>query len=192
MKGLQPSSQSWVDAALADLPTLLTDHAHCERKAAWTALRLISHHGDRATMVTQLSRLAREELVHFERVIAELARRGVEYAPLPAAGYAAELLKLVRSRTRLLDELLICAVIEARSHERFERLIAACSDRELAAFYEDLAEAEARHEGLYLSLAQEETGADAETVGQRLAELLSAEEKILHRPDQPLRMHAGG
>lgn len=192
MKGLLPSSKAWVDAALSDVSTLLIDHAHCERKAAWTALRLIAHHGDRVKMVTQLSRLAREELVHFERVIAELGRRGLSYAPLPAAGYAAELLKLVRQRTRLLDELLVCAIIEARSHERFERLIASATDGELVAMYRDLAEAEARHEGLYLTLAAEESGADAATIEARLSELLSAEAEILQRPNQPVRMHAGG
>jgi tRNA-(ms[2]io[6]A)-hydroxylase len=191
---LRPSSDAWVAAALDDLETLLVDHAHCERKAAATALKLIARYGDRPRIVHELSRLAREELVHFERVVAHLEKRGSQLRALPSAGYAAALLDLVDPSERLRDELLVCALIEARSCERFVRLASAAAERapELAAFYAELAQAEARHESLYVELAQTETAHDARAISARLAELARLEGEIVHRPAQPLRMHAGG
>jgi tRNA-(ms[2]io[6]A)-hydroxylase len=188
---LSRSSDAWVAAALADLPTLLVDHAHCERKAAQTALRLMAQHASWTRLVAEMSRLAREELVHFERVLGELKVRGLVLKPLPSAGYAAELFALVRREpaVRAVDELLICALIEARSHERFARLADAVPDPRLRAFYDDLGEAEERHGALYVRLAQE---LSASSVGPRLDELAAREAEIVHRPAQPLRMHAGG
>ena len=183
---LAPSSDSWVRAALGDLPTLLLDHAHCEKKAAHTAVRYIFTYPEWPSLVTGMSRLAREELVHFERCLKELERRGLAFKPLQSASYAAELFKLCRDRA---DEMLACALIEARSHERFVRLEAALDgEPELAAFYRDLGEAEARHGELYVELAREAGGA----VEKRLAELSAAEAAIVARPGLPLRMHAGG
>lgn len=190
-----PSSAAWVAAAVADLPTLLIDHAHCERKAAQTALRLIQQHTGWARLVEAMSRLAREELVHFERVLGELRARGVALRPLQSAGYAQALFAWIRRAPehRTIDELLLCALIEARSHERFERLVEAVPDARLRDFYDDLREAEARHGALYVSLAEEAAGESRrEEVRGRLAELTSREAEIVHRPDQPLRMHAGG
>jgi tRNA-(ms[2]io[6]A)-hydroxylase len=201
---LTPSSDSWVAAALADLPTLLVDHAHCERKAAQTALRFMAQHSDWETLIAPLSRLAREELVHFERVLRELAFRELPFRSLPAANYAAGLMAALRPATlprtgpgavrswqghRTIDEMLACALIEARSHERFVRLAAATDDARLRDLYEDLLAAEERHGSLYLELAQECAGAD---VSVRLAELSAHEAEVLARPGQPVRMHAGG
>jgi tRNA-(ms[2]io[6]A)-hydroxylase len=92
----------------------------------------------------------------------------------------------------VVDEMLCCALIEARSHERFERLAAAVPDARLAGFYADLAEAEARHGALYVELAEEAAGPDASGVQPRLAALAAQESQIVARPNQPLRMHAGG
>ena len=192
---IAPSSAAWVAAAVADLPTLLVDHAHCERKAAQTALRFMQQHTDWPRLVLAMSRLAREELVHFERVLAELKARDLVLRPLPSAGYARELFALARpaQQHRTVDELLLCALIEARSHERFVRLARALPDVRLRAFYEDLGVAEARHGGLYVSLAEEAAApSPREEVQVRLAELSALEAAIVHRPAQPLRMHAGG
>lgn len=183
---IEPSRDTWVQAALADLDTLLLDHAHCEKKAAQTAVRFIFKHAEWPTLVSSMSRLAREELVHFERCLRELEHRGVAFRNLQSASYAAALFAHARSAV---DELLCCALIEARSHERFERLAAAVPDARLAAFYHDLCEAEARHGSLYVALAEERAGGP---VDARLAELSRAEGEVIARPGQPLRMHAGG
>ncbi len=187
-----PSSDAWVRAACAEVGTLLIDHAHCEKRAASTAVRYLFKYPDWPALVGAMSRLAREELVHFERVLKELEARGVPFRGLPSANYAAALFELVRSedaRARKVDELLCCALIEARSHERFVRLAAAVDDARLARFYDELAEAEARHGEIYVELAAEAAGADVQA---RLDELAAAEAEIVARPGQPTRMHAGG
>lgn len=189
-----PSSESWVRAACADLSTLLVDHAHCEKRAASTAVRYLFKYPDWPALLGAMSRLAREELVHFERVLKELEARGVPFRGLPSGNYAAALFELVRSgdaRARKVDELLCCALIEARSHERFVRLAAAlpAEDARLAKFYGELAEAEARHGEIYVELAEEAAGAGVQA---RLAELTAAEAGIVARPGQATRMHAGG
>jgi tRNA-(ms[2]io[6]A)-hydroxylase len=199
---LAPSRDSWVQAALAGLPTLLVDHAHCERKAAQTALKLMAQHADWPALVAPLSRLAREELVHFERVQRELGARGLRFGQLPSASYGSALLALRRPAgpppgtgprswqgPRTVDDMLVCAIIEARSHERFVRLAAATDDARLRVLYQALLEAEERHGQLYLELAAVVAGGD---VGARLGELCRAEDDIIHRPGQPVRMHAGG
>ncbi|HEY1584233.1 MAG TPA: tRNA isopentenyl-2-thiomethyl-A-37 hydroxylase MiaE, partial [Polyangia bacterium] len=135
---------------------------------------------------------AREELVHFERVLKEMEARGVPFRGLASASYAAGLFAAARSedaRARKVDEMLCCALIEARSHERFERLGAAIEDERLARFYGELAEAEARHGELYVELATEAAG---EPVAARLEQLAGLEAEIVARPGQPVRMHAGG
>ncbi len=194
---IRPSSRAWVRAACADLGTLLVDHAHCEKRAASTAVRYLFRYPDWPALVGAMSRLAREELVHFERVLKECEARGVTFRGLPSANYATALFGLVRSedaRARKVDEMLACALIEARSHERFERLQAGLPVEEdrLARFYAELAEAEARHGELYVELAVEAAGGDAAAVAARLEELAAAEGEIVARPGQPTRMHSGG
>lgn len=193
MEGLVPSSDAWIAAALADLdqksPKLLLDHAHCERRAAAMALKHVDRHAGWPRLAERLSRLAREELVHFERVLGELRARGVPFRAQPGAGYGAALFAAVRPGEKIVDEMLVCAIIEARSHERFERLTAALGSAGLGPLYADLREAEARHGDIYLDLAHEAAGAD---VGARLAELLAHEASVVARPGQPIRMHAGG
>lgn len=195
---LVPSSQAWVDAACAELGTLLVDHAHCEKRAASTAVRYLFKYPDWPALVVAMSRLAREELVHFERVLKELEARGVPFRGLPSANYAAELFARARSddrpddaRARSVDELLCCALIEARSHERFVRLGAALppSEARLAKLYDELAEAEARHGDIYIDLATEAAGGP---IAERLEQLAAAEAEIVARPGQAIRMHAGG
>jgi tRNA-(ms[2]io[6]A)-hydroxylase len=181
-----PSSPSWIDAALGALPVILLDHAVCERKAAQTAIRHVSRHPDWPGLPTRLSRLAREELVHFERVLEELRRREIPFRPAPSARYAAELFAAARDTA---DEMLLCGLIEARSHERFVHLARRVEDARLRALYEDLLEAEARHGDIYLELAEEAAGSD---VSARLAELVRHEAEVVARPGQPVRMHAGG
>ena len=107
---------------------------------------------------------------------------------MQSANYASELFKACRQSSRV-DEMLACALIEARSRERFERLAHAVPDERLAAFFSELGEAEARHGELYLELAEEAQGG---SIVERLAELTAREAEIVARPHQPLRMHSGG
>lgn len=148
----------WFAAATADLQALLSDHLHCERKAAENALSLIRRYPHRGGSVDALGRLAHEETSHVVQVAALLARRG--WAPRADTPnlYARGLFAEVRDREplRLLDTLLVAAFIEARSHERLDLLargFARAGEEELAAFYRALATAEDRHAEIFLELA---------------------------------------
>lgn len=137
---------------------LLLDHAHLERKAAGSAVNLLFRYPEHPFLQRPLSELAREELTHFECVLRQLEARGGGMARQRASPYAGTLHSEVRTREpeRLLDTLLVAALIEARSCERFTLLADgfAESDPELAAFYRQLLASEARHHGVYLRLAE--------------------------------------
>lgn len=179
----------WLAVALSDLDRTLGDHAHCEKKAAASALKLVADHPERPDLVRALAKLAQEELQHFLGVLNELQRRG---APLPADEgdpYAQRLLALARpGAARLLDRLLVAALIEARSHERLVLLAGAAplEDR-LRQFYGRLAASEAGHERLFIQLAGSvATPAEA---AQRLAELADAEARLVAELPLEPRIH---
>ena len=153
---LCPTPDAWVQCAVENQATLLVDHANCEKKAASTALSLLYRYVEHHKLLDKLSRLAREELRHFEQVIAIMRERGVEYPQLSASRYAGALRLQVRKPEpdRLVDTLLIGAIIEARSCERFAALAPALDD-ELGEFYRSLLKSEARHFADYLRLAEE-------------------------------------
>ena len=138
----------WVAVAAQpeQLSVLLIDHANCEKKAAATAMSLMHRYVEQHTLLQKMSRLAREELRHFEQVTKIMKKRGIAYQPISASRYAAGLRDLARSKDpgRLVDTLIIGALIEARSCERFAAL-APYLDDELAAFYGSLLKSEARH-----------------------------------------------
>lgn len=148
---------AWTTRVLDHLDELLLDHAHLEKKAAGTAVTLLFRYPERRVLQEPLARLAREELVHFEQVLAQLDRRGVAFRPLRPGPYAGRLHAAVRDSEpeRLLDTLLVAALIEARSCERLGLLAVALPDVDttLAALYRGLLEAEARHHGEYVRLA---------------------------------------
>ena len=187
----------WVSHAVADVSTLLLDHASLEIKAAQQAQSLIRRYAGRSgpkglRMLNKLSRLAREELRHFERVLALLDKRGIGFKPISASRYAATLHGNIRSHEpeRLVDTLIVGAIIEARSCERFDRLVEALRpiDPELAGFYRSLVKSEARHFADYLALAEEEAG---ESVAERIDEFLDFERALILEPDTQLRFHSG-
>jgi tRNA-(ms[2]io[6]A)-hydroxylase len=178
----------WTAVALEDLDRTLADHAHCEKKAAATALKLVADHPDRPGLVRALARLAQEEQQHFLAVLAELQRRGAPLPPDEGDPYARELLALVRGGpVRLLDRLLVGALIEARSRERLELLGAALPDPRLGELYRRLAQAEAGHERLFQDLAAEAFGEEAARA--RLSELAEAEAGIVARLPLLPRIH---
>lgn len=177
-------------AAASDYPAeLLIDHANCEKKAAGTALSLLYRYVDRPRLLQTCSKLAREELRHFEQVHTLLRKRGIDYVHLSSSRYAAGLRSCVRNSEpeRLVDTLLCAAVVEARSCERFAGLIDVL-DAELADFYRRLLASEARHFKQYLSLAQAYcTGSFA----AKLDELLSRDQELVSEPDTQFRFHSG-
>jgi tRNA-(ms[2]io[6]A)-hydroxylase len=167
----------WAAVAAAALPATLADHAHCEKKAAASALKLVADHPERAELVRALARLAQEELRHFLAVLAELARLGVALAPDEGDPYARALLARARGGPgALVDRLLVSALIEARSCERLGLLAEALPDRRLRGLYARLARAEAGHEALFVELAAREGGEGARA---RLASLARAEAEIV-------------
>ena len=186
----QPTSAQWVKQAIAHLDTMLLDHSHCERKAAGVALNLMFRYPSYTKLVRQLTAIAREELEHFEQVNQWLDRRGIALGPLPAPPYGARLNAEIRRTEpdRLLDTLLVSALIEARSHERLGLLAQHCPDPELARFYGALMASEARHYGIYWVLAT--TYFDGETVTQRLETLSIAESDILATLHPEPRIHS--
>lgn len=181
---------AWLDAAIANLPTLLIDHANCEKKAASTALNLMYRHVDQTEMILQLSKLAREELRHFEQVVAILKDRNITYAQLSSARYAGEMRHQVRTHepARLIDTLIVSAIVEARSCERFSRLVQVL-DEELAEFYASLLKSEARHFQSYLKLAG--VIAEGADLSDRIALFLDEDERLVSSPDAEFRFHSG-
>lgn len=169
---------TWVEVAISDLDSLLDDHAHCEKKAAASALSLIVAYPDCDELVRRMSALAIEELQHFRMVHEKLLARGRSLGGDKGDPYAKRLLGLARpNRGRLTDRLLLLGLIEARSRERLSLLADNLSDSDLASFYQQLSEAEARHADMFCELASvyDESG----TVEERLVTLSRKEAEIV-------------
>lgn len=185
-----PTPDAWVEWALQNPELLLIDHANCEKKAASTALNLMYRYVEHHQLLNKLSRLAREELRHFEQVIAIMHRRGVAYRQISAARYAAGLRRKLRTHEpgRLVDTLIVGALIEARSCERFATL-APRLDAELADFYKSLLKSESRHFSDYLKLAL--SLSSREEVDRRLGVFRSIEAELIESADREFRFHSG-
>ncbi|ATJ82985.1 tRNA-(ms[2]io[6]A)-hydroxylase [Halomonas beimenensis] len=180
---------AWVDWALSQPELLLIDHAQCEKKAASTAMSLLYRYVDRPLLLAKMSQLAREELLHFEQVVGLMEARGIAYRHLSASRYAEGLRRHARGEEpyRLVDVLIIGALIEARSCERFARLIPHL-DAELAKFYRGLVKSEGRHYEDYLMLARQ---AAPEAIDDRIAFLAEREADLITMPDSAFRFHSG-
>jgi tRNA-(ms[2]io[6]A)-hydroxylase len=183
------TAASWLALAAADPRALLVDHAQCEKKAAATAVGLLFRYADHVELMAPLSRLAREELEHYELVLDILRRRGIADGPEEATPYAARLREVVRPREpqRLLDVLLCAALIEARSCERMQILADGLPDEELRAFYAGLLASEARHHATYVDLAL--AIAPREEVLGRLDEVARHEAHVLAEAPLGPRLH---
>jgi tRNA-(ms[2]io[6]A)-hydroxylase len=184
-----PTPAAWVEDALDHLPELLQDHANCEKKAASTALALMFAYPEDRPLGAALSRLAREELRHFEQVTRAMAALEVPYVRERPGRYAQRLRGVLATSDpgRKLDLLLTGALIEARSAERFE-LLAPRLPPPLARLYGDLAGAEARHYTLYLGFARDTAPQEWAT---RLAALALHEAQLATEPDVMVRFHSG-
>lgn len=185
---------AWVSTAVANLDAVLADHAHCEMKAASNALSLAARVTDWPPLVRALAALAEEELAHFGRVLAELERRGIALGPPPVDEYAVMLRKLASATPSpisghagaLVDRLLVAALIEARSCERFRLLAEALKRgeepaRRAGTLYRELLAAEARHYRTFVDMALDVARGDAPLVEARLAKLAEAEGELSDR-----------
>lgn len=184
-----PTPDAWIQTALTQQSTMLIDHANCEKKAAGTALNLMFRYVDRPELLDKMSRLAREELRHFEQVLAIMRKREIPYVQMTAARYAEGLRSHVRKRDpeRLIDVLICGAFIEARSCERFAKL-APYLDEELQTFYTSLLRSEARHYRDYLKLACDYAAAP---IDDRIACFRNVEAQLIIAPDHEFRFHSG-
>lgn len=185
-----PTPQRWFEVAGERWRELLVDHANCEKKAASTALSLIFTYADDLQLTDRLSRLAREELRHFEQVQKLMRELHVPFMRLTPARYA-DGLRAATHRSepqRLIDVLLCGALIEARSCERFVGLAPRLSEP-LSDFYGGLAASEARHHALYLRLAEQR--AAQSDWRARLKELAAIESELATSPDPQFRFHSG-
>lgn len=184
-----PTPPAWLDWAGQHPDILLIDHAHCEKKAAATAVNMMFRYMNRPELLDALSRLAREELLHFEQVLAMLRRRGVNYRALSSSRYAQGLRQHARTSEpgRLVDLLIIGALIEARSCERFAAL-APRVDEELGRYYYFLLKSESRHFEDYLRLAALYAEED---IDSRIAFFSAHEAELVTAPDREFRFHSG-
>jgi len=185
------TGSDWVEAACEHWQTLLVDHANCEKKAASSALALIFAYPEDTELGLSLSRLAREELRHFEQVAQLMRRLAVPFERQRPGRYAAGLRSALHSREplRKLDLMLSSALIEARSCERFA-LLGPRLPAPLGGFYEALCRSEARHYELYLRLARR-TAEDPALLARRLRELALVEAQLITAADEVLRFHSG-
>ncbi|MCY4263244.1 MAG: tRNA-(ms[2]io[6]A)-hydroxylase [Gammaproteobacteria bacterium] len=187
------SPRGWFEAALANKESLLIDHANCEKKAAANAINLITRYPANTELLIKMSQLAREEMLHFQQVVTILVKRGICYRRLSASRYASGLRQHINPdpEQTLVDILIIGALIEARSCERFVGLVPvleADGDRGLARFYQGLVKSEARHFGDYLKLAQSIECVDLD---HRIAELRHIEAELIISADSCFRFHSG-
>ncbi len=197
------TSPAWASWALAHLDEILLDHAHCEKKAASTAINLIFKYAHHPALMLPLSALAREELEHFEQVVGQVRRRGAEYQRLQPSTYAGKLMTVCRTDEpdRLLDTLLCCAMIEARSCERMQLLHgamkardeagAADADVELTELYRSLLACEARHHATYVDLARAIEVASEAEIRERLAIVAAHEADVVAELPDLARLHNG-
>ena len=185
-----PRDRDWLETVLADTDTLLRDHAHCERKAAATAMALVARHGEHPSLVAAMAELAREEIAHFIEVHEHIVARGGELGPDRGDPYAKALVDQVRGsrQERLVDRLLVSALIETRSFQRLKLLAEHHPEPELAEMFDRLARAEANHGHQFVSLARE-LGASRAEVDARLAELQAFEAELVASSEIRCAMH---
>ncbi|MCR9093605.1 MAG: tRNA-(ms[2]io[6]A)-hydroxylase [bacterium] len=183
----------WLPRAASNLDDVLLDHAHCEKKAAGAAIKLLFAYPHHRFLQEPLAELAREELEHFQQVLSILDARGVKYQTIRPSPYGMALHAKVRrdEPDRLLDLLCVSALIEARSCERFQLLAEGLgdADRDARGLYSSLLASEARHHGIYLALASELVGRAAAEA--RLDEIGRHEAEVVGAPCEWVRLHAG-
>ncbi len=184
-----PTPDGWAERIMLCLDEVLVDHAHCEKKAASTAVNLLFRYPEHVQLLRPLSALAREELEHFELMLDHLDTRGVPFVRQKPSAYAGRLMKVVRQGEpdRLLDTLLVCAFIEARSCERMKLLAEAMGEDPARPIYEGLLASEARHHRFYVDAAEGIFGQRVTT--ERLTEVAEHEADVVLTAFPEPRLH---
>lgn len=184
------TSARWLQQVDESLELVLIDHAHCERKAASTAMSLLASYVENERLCRAMTTIVEEELDHFRRVRNLLRSRGIPFRRIKPSSYGRRLHEMIRRQEpqRATDRLLVASLIEARSCERFAKLRAHLQDPQLSDFYGDLFASEARHHTTYVELAGD--FAAREEVAQRLDQLAAEEARIIARGDPFARMHS--
>ncbi|MFT5997773.1 MAG: tRNA-(ms[2]io[6]A)-hydroxylase [Neolewinella sp.] len=176
-----PTDPRWVNLAEMDLEEILTDHAYCEQKATTSCISLIIGYPDYPEIIAAVAPIVTEEWGHFRMVLHELEKRGLKLGYPRKDEYVNGLMKVMKKGSgrvqALLEKLLLCALIEARSCERFRLLSLYCADEDLRNFYHKFMVAEAGHYVLFIELARKYF--DREMVDKRWAEFLAFEEELL-------------
>lgn len=187
-----PTPRAWVEQAARERRLLILDHANCEKKAASTALALMFAYGEDLDLAERLSRLAREELRHYEQVAKLIRSLNIVPERLAPGRYAVELRRLVARSEPLREvDLMVCgAFIEARSAERFAALAPALGTP-LKEFFEGLHAAEARHFKLYLELARRASARSGLDLQARLDAFQAREAELIESQDPLFRFHSG-
>jgi tRNA-(ms[2]io[6]A)-hydroxylase len=182
--------ERWLTQVDQSLDEVLIDHAHCEKKAAGTAMNLIFAYVENEPLCKAMTEIVGEELEHFHMVLELLHERGVAFRRLKPSSYGRKLNDLVRNHEpeRAVDRLIVAGLIEARSCERFQMLAEHVDDARLSKFYASLFESEARHHATYISLAID--FADKATIDRRLDELAALEAEIILSGEDVPRMHS--
>jgi len=185
------TAPDWAQRAAPRMDAILLDHAHLERKAASTAMTLMFRYPEHPQLMRPLSELAREELEHFEAVLQILDARKLAFGRSKPSAYPGRLLSVVREGepNRLVDTLLCCAFIEARSCERMKLLAEGLDDAELAGFYQTLLVSEARHHRLYLDLAESVVGREA--MRARMEQIAAHEAEVVRTAVDSPHLHGG-
>lgn len=191
------TGQRWLDQVDADFESVLIDHAHCEKKAAATAMNLIFAYVEDEEVCREMTEIVNEELEHFQMVLDIIKQRGIRFRRLTPSSYGGRLHDLIRKNEphRAIDRLLVAGLIEARSCERFAQLRDHLEEKEpqLSAFFGGLFESEARHHTTYVRLAKRFSPAKdgSQAVEERLAELATAEAEIIELGDpETARVHS--
>jgi tRNA-(ms[2]io[6]A)-hydroxylase len=184
------TTDRWLQQVDAHLDLILIDHAHCEKKAAGTALNMLFAYVDDVDLCREMTLIVNEELEHFHMVLDLLAKRDIKFRRIPPSAYGRKLNELVDKQEpqRAVDRLLVAGLIEARSCERFQVLAEHVADSELAEFYRSLFESEARHHTTYTRLATH--FAPEAKVMRRLDELAAREAAIIDEGEEAPRMHS--
>ncbi len=193
MLGLKlPTNQKWADIAQKNIHEILIDHAYCEQKAASHAISLIVHFPEYPELVETMTKLAQEELSHFEMVLQKLKERNLSFGPERKDNYVNDLYQFIRKGGRreswLIDKLLFAAMIEARSCERFKLLSENIHDEDLKKFYYELMISEARHYTTFIQLAKKLCG-HIEDVDKRWQEWLNYESNVILKYGQKEFIH---
>lgn len=184
--------KAWLERAVNKLDTLMIDHAHCEKKAAATAVKLMFRYPERTELLKKLAQLTREEMLHFEQVLEMMDSRSIVYKAIRPSRYAGSLHAFCEKNEpqRLVDSLIIGGIIEARSCERFHALAPYFQDSEpeLAKYYRFLLKSESRHFMDYIELAKTYAKTD---ISERIQFFLDKEQELIESPDAQFRFHSG-